>query len=363
MKLELKRKEFLEVLGQVQHITERRAHQPILSFVLIKADEKNQLTLLATDLEVFVKAKSKCEKSSNLEIALPAKELYELVKEIDSEKIEVEVKNGTTELRTKSGKYFIHSLPSSQFPYPPEGEFFSIASMSSATLYELFEKTAFAASSDESRYVLTGVLVEISKSEIRLIASDGHRLATYSVENENSQETKFIIPKNAVSDLKKILPSQKIVEIKQNEGVVLISSPDISIWIKTISEEYPNWRAVFPKDEEVSRCIVKSQEFKKALKRVGIFASSKFPYVILEVDKGKVILRAESDELGSSEEEIDADTYGEEKIALSLKFLQDAISSIDSPLVSIKIFGQTSPCLIQPVGGKGAENLIMPIKL
>jgi len=106
MKLELKRKEFLEVLGQVQHITERRAHQPILSFVLIKADEKNQLTLLATDLEVFVKAKSKCEKSSNLEVALPARELYDLVKEIDSGKNRIRSKKRYNRNQNKIRKIF-----------------------------------------------------------------------------------------------------------------------------------------------------------------------------------------------------------------------------------------------------------------
>jgi DNA polymerase-3 subunit beta len=367
MKIEVKRKDFLEPLGVVQHVSERRATQPILSHVLIRTDEKD-LTLFATDLEVFVKVRGKCEKAEKIEIAVPARELYELIKELDTEKIEIESKNGSVSIKAQKGNYRMNSIPASQFPLPPEKEFSDLVFLSSADLLSLIEKTAFAASNDESRYVLTGILVEIEKGFTRFVASYGHRLAMFERQVENTHsEHKFILPKNAVSDIKRVLPSvKKGFEIKVTEEDVLFWSEDVEIWVKTIQEEYPNWRDVIPSDDElVSRCIVKVPEFKKCLKRASLFASSKFPYVNISVESGKVIIESESDELGSCVEEIDADTSGKtkEKIALSVKYLQDAISSLDSPLASIKIFGDTSPCVVEPVSGEGALNLIMPLKL
>jgi len=169
-------------------------------------------------------------------------------------------------------------------------------------------------------------------------------------------------------DIKKILQGKQNISIKFSEGTLFLSSEkgDISIWIKVIDEEYPAWREVIPREQDmVCQCIVKSQELKKTLKRTQIFASSKFPFVSIEIREGKTIWKSESDELGFSEEEIDADVSCKVpfRIALSLRYLQDALSSIDSSLVSIKIFGEERPLLVEPVGGTGAKNLIMPIKL
>ena len=368
MRMEIKRKDFIESLGVVQHVAERRATQPVLSHVLIKAEGKT-LTLFATDLEVFVKVKGKCEKADGLEVAVPARELYELVKELDADKIKVESKNGSVSISAQKGKYRINGISPSQFPSPPEKDFSRVGFLSSQNLQSLIEKTAFATSTDESRYVLTGVLVELGKGFTRFVASDGHRLSLFEIqmEEDTSEEQRFILPKNAVSDIKRVLPSVKDgFEIKVSDEDVLFSSENIEIWVKTIQEEYPNWRDVIPSDDElVSRCIVKVPEFRKSLKRASLFASSKFPYVNLSVEQGRILIESESDELGSCSEELDADTTGKttEKIAISVKYLQDALSALDSPLASIKIFGDTSPCVVEPVSGEGATNLIMPLKL
>lgn len=367
MKIEVKRKDFLETLGQIQHVTERRAHQPILSHVLIKA-EGEDITFFATDLEVFVKAKSKCISYGNFEIALPAKELYELIREIESEKISIEILDGKTEIKSKEGKYRLNSISPSQYPLPPEKEWVNITTLPAQTLITLIEKSSFAASQDESRYVLTGVLTEFLSNSIIFVASDGHRLAYFEVPHEVEREGKFVIPKNAIQDIKKILVGRQNISVKFSEGTLFLSSEkgDISIWIKVIDEEYPAWREVIPSDKDmICQCVVKREELKKTLKRLSIFAGSKFPFVSVEVRDGKAIWRSESDELGFSEEEIDADVSGKVpfRIALSIRYLQDALSSIDSSLVSIKIFGEMSPLCVDPVGGTGAKNLIMPIKL
>ncbi len=370
MKIEVKRKEFLESLGFVQNVAERRTNQPALSCVLLKSIGKD-LWIFATDLEVFAKVKAKYEKKEDkFEIALPAHQLYELVKELESEKIEIEIQNSTGIIRSKEGKgnYKIHGLPHSQFPTLPEKNFSPTYRISSSDLYDLIEKTAFAASSDESRYVLTGILAQLENGIVRFVASDGHRLAFYEVENETTEtETQFILPKNAVSDIKKIIANyQKDFEISVGESEVLLSSEDVTLWIKTIQEEYPDWRSVIPSDDDVViRCIVKSQELKKSLKRASLFAPSKFPYVTLAPSSTKLVIKSQSDELGSMEEELDSDTTGKDEIqiVLSTKYLQEALSAIDAPLTSLKIFGAESPCVIEPVSGKGATSLIMPIRL
>ncbi len=336
-----------------------------MSHVLIKSSDKD-LWLFATDLEVFIRAKSHCVQSSGFSAVIPAGELYELIKELDSEKVEFEGQDGSVLIKCREGKYRLQVLSPTQFPIPPEKSFSKVISISSGDLQNLIEKTAFAASQDESRYVLTGVLVEIDKDVIRFVSSDGHRLAMFEREHEGAEERKFILPKNAVSDIKRILASQsRVFDILSAEDEVLLRSDEISMWIKLITEEYPNWRDVIPSDDEVrARIILKTNELKKSLKRANLFASSKFPFVILEPKAGKLVVEAETDELGAMHEEIDADVSGDEiKIALSIKYIQDALSTMETSLTSIKLFGESSPCIVEPVSGEGALNLIMPIKI
>lgn len=364
--MEIKRKEFIEVLGMIHNVTERRTNQPILSHVLIKSDSK-EIQLFATDLEVFVKASGKFSKGAKFEIALPAKELYELAKELESENLKLEIQDGKVEITAKEGKYRVNSLSPSQFPLPKEKEYNYIATISAKDLYELTEKTVFAASSDESRYVLTGVLVELADGYCRFVASDGHRLAFFEKPEEIKNNATFILPKNAISDIRRILGTyQKPFDILGEKEEVLLKSEEISLWIKTIQEDYPNWRDVIPTEKDIiSQSIVKTQDLKKSIKRASLFASPKFPYVVLTPTDGKLLAQAESEELGFMKEELDSDVSGEKdtKVAISIKYLLDAINSVDSPLISIKISGESSPVVISPVGGSGATNVIMPIRL
>lgn len=364
--IEVKRKEFIEKLGMIQHITERRTNQPILSHVLIKTDGR-EVEFFVTDLEVFVKAKNPVLKGHKFEIALPARELYELARELDSETLNFEVKDGKVEIRAKEGIYQMNSLSASQFPYPKEKDYEYVATLPAKDLYELIEKTAFAASSDESRYVLTGVLVEMLQGSCRFIASDGHRLSYFELQEDIKSDVTFILPKNGISDIKRILSSyQKGFSIYVSEDEVKLESDDISLWIKTIQEDYPNWREVIPSEKDIiTQAIVKTQELKKSIKRASLFASSKVPYVVINPSDGKVIIQAESEEVGAMTEEIDGDVSGDKsiKVAVSIKYLLDAINSVDSPLISIKISGDSSPLIVSPVGGKGATNVIMPIRL
>lgn len=364
--IEIKRKEFIETLGMIQHVTERRTNQPILSHVLIKSDSK-EIQFFATDLEVFVRASGRFSKGAKFEIALPAKELYELAKELESENLKLEIQDGKVEIIAKEGRYRLNSISSSQFPIPKEKEYSYIANIPAKDLHELVEKTVFAASSDESRYVLTGVLVELVDGYCRLVASDGHRLAFFEKAEEIKNNSTFILPKNAISDIRRILGTyQKPFEIYADKEEVLLKSEDISFWIKTIQEDYPSWRDVIPGEKDIiSQSIVKTQEIKKSIKRASLFASSKFPYLVLSPTDGKMLVQAESEELGLMKEELDSDVSGKKeiKIALSIKYLLDAINSVDSPLTSIKITGESSPVIVSPVGGPGATNVIMPIRL
>lgn len=364
--IEVKRKDFIETLGMIQHITERRTNQPILSHVLIKSDSKD-IQFFVTDLEIFVRARSTISKGGKFETALPARELYELAKELESETIKFEITDGKVEIKAKEGKYQINVLSPSQFPLPKEKEYSYISTLPAKDLHELIDKTAFAASSDESRYVLTGVLVEIDSGYCRFVASDGHRLAFFEKQEETKQNISFILPKNGISDIKRMLTTyQKPFELYYEKDEVLLKSEDISLWIKTIQEDYPNWKDVIPSEKDiVSQSIVKTQEIKKSIKRASLFASQRFPYVVLTPQEGKLVVQAESEELGSMKEELDSDTSGEKdiKVALSIKYLLDAINSVDSPLISIKISGESSPTVVSPIGGVGATNVIMPIRI
>lgn len=363
--MEVKRKDFIEALGMIQHVTERRTNQPILSHVLIRSDG-GELELFATDLEIFVRTKGRVSKSGNLEVALPARELYELARELESDVLRFTLVDGKVEIRAKEGKYHLNSLSPVQFPVPKEREYTHVTTLSARDLYELIDKTAFAASSDESRYVLTGVLVEVLDGYCRFVASDGHRLAFFEVPASTSENASFILPKNSISDIKRILTSyQKPFEVLVERDEVLLRSEDISFWIKTIQEDYPNWRDVIPSERDiVSQCVLKAQELKKSSKRASLFASSKFPYMTLMTTEGKLVIQAESEELGFMTEELDADVSGEStKIAISIRYLMDAVNSVESPLLSIKISGEFSPVVISPIGGKGSTNVIMPIRL
>ena len=367
MKVSAKRKDLVEILSVVQSIAERRTVHSIYRHSLLRAEDST-LTFFSTDGEVFLKISGKGNVVEPGDVLFPAREVYELVREIEKDEIEIQSAESVVLLKTQNAEYKIQTLSSGEFPPPPQDEDYSKATKLKADdLDELIEKTIFATSTDESRYVLTGVLVEFEKGVCRFVASDGHRLSYYEKECEVENEGKVILPRAGINDIRRIVSSMPTdFEIFISEKITKFEGKGITLWVTNISEEYPDWRAVVPDPTGyVAKITASTTELKRAFKRASLFATSKLPYVKLTTEKGKLKIEAEAVELGKSTEWVDVDLDGKDgvQMSFSVKYLLEAIGTIDAPLTPIKIYDETSPCVIEPVGGPGAKGLVMPMKV
>ena len=364
MELEIKRKELFEGVNIAQAISEKKSVVPILSYMLISA-QGDSVQISATDLEVFVKLKIPCSVRKEGEISVVSRKLYEILREMEFYSLKLSVQKYKISINSGSVVCEIVSLPSSEFPKVDDSGFSKIFTISSQDLRDLLDKTTFAAAPpEESRYALTGILIEVERGKVNFVASDGHRLSLCGKEIKTDAQKTFLISKSSADEIRKVVSVDNVdFEIFISSKASLFTCKNVSVWVKFLDEEFPKYKDVIPQDFK-TKIVVKTPELKRVVRRASVFSSSKFSVVKLDVKKGTLKVSAESPEFGRSEESVDADISGQDiQIHMSTKYLLDSVSAIDAPLVSIKISGDMSPCVVEPSGGFGATGVIMPVRL
>jgi len=367
MNFTISKDQIIAGLQAVQNVVSTRTTLPILSNVLLKADDK-YLEITATDLDVTVACKVEANIKKPGSTTLPVKKLFGIVRELNGEiEIETDEKN-IASIRSGSSYFKIHGLGADEFPPLPKFKDDKKVTVSQETIRGMLKKTAFAVSTDESRYVLNGIFVSLKDGKMTFVATDGRRLALVDEEVEINEKSsgEFIVPAKAVNELTRLLQEKGNVEIKFGENQASFAlqnenSFSVLLITKLIEGNYPNYRQVIP-GEAKERISLGREEFQQALRRAEIMTSEKTNSVKLAFGKNNLTITANSPEVGEARETIAINYKGKEfAIAFNPRYLIDPLGALSEDEIFIELIDELSPGVVKINGP--FLYVVMPMRL
>src|SRR6266436_2059542 len=305
MKFSATKEKLLEGLQQVQNVVSTRTTLPILSNVLLQA-KGNEVHLTTTDLDVGVRGSFEANVEKDGATTLPARRLFTIIRELPSSEVRFEV-DGKNAAFIRSGQSFfkILGLPEEEFPPLPKFDSAKVITIRQKDLRDGLRKTSYAISTDETRYVLNGLLFSLKENKLTLVATDGRRLAMVDIELEfpRSQETDIIVPTKAVTELQRLLGEEGDVKLTVGENQVAFEVNGTLLVSKLIEGNYPNYRQVIP-GEAKERITLEREAFLNTVHRVSLLASEKSNSVKLVFSKNNIDIIANTPEVGEARESL-----------------------------------------------------------
>ena len=339
-------------LQTVQNVVGTRSTLPILSNVLLVAGE-NSLELRATDLEVSIHATVAAKVEREGASTLPAKRMFGLVREIEATEIEIEINDkGIATVQAGAAKYKLHGIGAEE--YPPEAKFKESGriKVGQGKIREMIRKTGYAVSTDESRHTLNGIYVDVEEGKIKMVATDGRRLALVEEEIEGGTKAKFILPTKTVSELQRMLQSEGEMEIGVGETHAEFKIPQdngetVKIHSKLVEGNFPNYKQVIP-TESKERITVVKEELLHALRRADQITSDKANSVKLKFADNALSITANTPEIGSGKESIAIQYTGPEiEVAFNPVYLMDPLKILEGDEVYIELTDSLSPGVLK----------------
>ncbi|NJM54807.1 MAG: DNA polymerase III subunit beta [Verrucomicrobiae bacterium] len=355
-------------LAAVQNVVSTRTTLPILSNVLIRAED-GRLHLTATDLDVTISASVEATVAKSGATTIPVKKLGGIVREIPTGEFDIEVddKNNCS-LRAGSSFYKIHGLSSEEFPPAAKFKETKHIVMPQDKLRGMLRKTSYAMSADETRYVLNGLLFSLKDHKLTLVATDGRRLALVDEEVDvpAGSEGDFIIPSKAIGELGRLLADKGNVEIKLAENQASFTlmeddKPGTVLMTKLIEGNYPNYRQVIPAESK-ERIQFAREELLGGIKRADIMTSDKSNSVKLAFTKNNLAITANTPDVGEARESI-AINYkgGDFAIAFNPAYLMDPLKALETDEVFFELSDELSPGVVKINGP--FLYVIMPMRM
>ena len=364
MEVVIDRDAFLKGLQMVQNIVEPRQTLPILANVLLEA-AGDTVRLTATDLEVGARVSVPAKVGAKGAITVSARKLAEIVKELPAAAVALKVsENVTVTLRCGGASYRMIGLAPDDFPPVVPASPQSWVSIEAKVLREMLTQTSFAVSHDETRYALNGVLFAFQGKDVRMVATDGHRLAlsTRSLGQGVASAT-GIVPRKAVTEIMRVIGAGEEVQIAITENQFVLQMPNFVMTARLIEGQFPNYEAVIPKAHP-GRLTTARAGLSAALRRVAVMAEERNKPVKLALSPASLKVSASSQELGEAEEILDVDYAGEEMvIGFNSRYLLEAMAALEKDQVVLEIKDAQSPGVIKSVEGEGYCCVIMPMRI
>jgi DNA polymerase-3 subunit beta len=373
MKLSCLQENLNRGLNCVGRAAATRTTLPITNNVLMATDQ-GRLKLVATNLEMAISCWVGAKIEEEGAITVPARLLNEFVASLPSDKIDINLSPRTKTLQLKCARFEarISGINAKDFPPIPTAEDGISTKISVEDLHRGIGRVVFAAATDESRPVLTGVHAEFEDKLLTLAAADGFRLAVYKLPLLTAVKEKAtaIIPARALAEINRLATDQEeAIEIKLNtaKSQILFRLKDAELISQLVQGGFPQYSQLIPQSY-TTRAVVDVPQFLRATKTASIFARDGSGIVRLVITpgakaaQGKLTIAARSEEIGDDVGEIDATVEGEEaKIAFNGKYLIDVLSVLNEQQVALEVTSPSSPGVIRPVGVDNYVHVVMPM--
>ncbi len=372
MKFNINRVDFLKPIARVQGIVEKRTTMPVLSNLLMDVSD-GAVQVTATDLEVSIRDRApviSIEEQGS--ITVNARKLYEIVKAFPDDELKIScTKESRITIKGAKSTFNVMGQPKSNFPEIPSMDGDQLHSVKVETLKEMIDRTSFAVSTDETRYNINGFLLEKDGDKVKMVATDGHRLAVVEKEYELDlgENERALLPRKGVMELRKLLDEdgEKEFSMGVSGKSLLIRKDDVSMNVRLLEGEFPDYKRVIPEGNDRIAKAGKT-ELAGSLKRVSILSEDRIKGVRFNfADSKRLVLSASSKEIGDATVEMDVDysSSGDEgmEIAFNAVYILDLLEAIDEDKVTICLKDQLSPGIMRPEGSDDYTYVIMPMRL
>ena len=360
-------------LGIVSRSVAARSTLPITQNILLVA-EQSRLKLAATNLEMATSCWIGAKVEQEGSITIPARLLIDFINSLPNDLIEIDLPPDSHTLSIKSGRSQAHinGIDAEDFPPIPQISDGITISIEAAKLKEGIAQVTFAAATEESRPVLTGINTEFDGDQFNLVAADGFRLAIHKTTLASliDQKVTSIVPARTLNELNRLLTDQEEpveITINQQKNQALFRLTNAELFSQLIPGSFPNYFQVIPQSY-TTRAVVDINEFLRVTKMSSIFARDTSGIIRLsitpgsELIPGKLTVSAQAEEVGSNLSEIDALVDGEEaKIAFNVKYVSDVLSVLRQAQVALEVTTPSSPGVIRPLGVDNYVHVIMPM--
>ncbi|MCX5994571.1 MAG: DNA polymerase III subunit beta [Chloroflexi bacterium] len=372
MKVSCSQEDLSKGLAVVGRAVATRAVLPITNNVLI-ATEGSRLRLAATNLEIAISCWIPATIEKEGTVTIPARLVTDFVNSLPSGQqiaMALSPRSRSVELRCARHEAHISGLDPADFPAIPKITDGMNVKVKPGDLRLAINQVGFAAASEESRPVLTGVHAEFEGEQLTLAAADGFRLAVRKVSLAKPVDTKIaiIIPARSLAELNRLISEQEEpleLTVNSQKSQVLFRLRNVEMVSQLIQGTFPNYSQLIPKSYS-TRAVIKLSEFLRATKSASIFARDGSGIVRLQImpkdGKGKIAISARAEEIGDNLGEVDATVEGEEaKIAFNSKYLMDVLGVIAKEEVALETTTSSSPGVIRPVGDESYIHVVMPM--
>lgn len=371
MKLSIDRAALLRALNHIQSVVERRNTIPILSNVLIRAED-GVLSMTATDMDLEINESVAANVGTAGVITAPAHTLHDIVRKFpDGSEVEIELNNEGTQITVRAGRsqFKLSCLPVSDFPALGAGELPQSFAIPAASLRALVDRTKFAMSTEETRYYLNGIYLHETEQEgvkvLRAVATDGHRLARFEMPLPEgaSGMPGIIVPRKAIQELRKLSDdAADTIKISLSETKIRFEFDHIVLTSKLIDGKFPDYERVIPKgNDKIVECDPKM--FTGAIDRVSTISDGKSRAVKIALQGKTMTISASSAESGSATEQMEVNGDTDIEIGFNAKYLLDITSQITGEGCRLTLADAASPTIIQDNSDLSALYVLMPLRV
>jgi DNA polymerase III subunit beta len=370
MEIVVRKNDLLRELQLFQGIVERKNTIPILANVLMEA-KGDQISFLATDLEVALRSKCAATVTTPGALTLPAKKLYEIVKSLPETDIRISEDKGGVKVAADRFDSRMQTLPREDFPTLPESGGAPTAILPRAALKEMVAKTQFAITGEDTRYFLNGAQFVLKPDEMNLVATDGHRLALVSVarngtSEKDAAENKAILPKKTLGELARLMSDgDGDITYERGENHLFFEVGGRLLISRMIDGQFPAYERVIPKGND-KHIEFERDRLTNAVKRVALLSNERSRAVKIQIEKGKVDVTSSSPELGEAKETIPVEYSGASmQICFNAQYVLDFLAAVSTDVVSLELKDEVSQAVMKPVGAEGYDYtyVIMPMRV
>ncbi len=359
------RKDLYHGIQTVSRAIAGRSAWPILNNVLIRTEE-NHLRLTAFDLELGIECTVPCIVEDEGALTVPAKLIADVLGTMPEADVQIsEEDQSQINVRCEKSDYTILGLPAEEFrPLPeiPDSRSFDITQ---AALHNMIKQTIFAVSPDESRAILTGTLLILSGDQIKLVSTDTHRLAVRdSVVANATGEATCIVPRRALDELSRLIGDEDTpVTISIADSQIKFVVDGITIISRLIEGQFPSYERVIPESHD-KRLTIPADELLARVRRASIVAKENANRIVLHTDGDRLIMTAESGEVGKAYEELEIVKEGDDiEIAFNAKYLVEFLNVVGTEGVFMELTGTLNPGVMKPVGKDDYVYVLMPMQI
>ncbi len=365
MKFVVAKQDLADVIAQLQNVVAARPALPLLANFLLEA-AKDELIFTATDLTVGMRCFVPAKVLKSGATTLPAKRFFQLIREISAPQIEMTLQTGEiAEIRAGHSHFRLHGLSRSEFPQLPGFAGATQIKIAQGQLRELFFKTAFAVSREETRFALTGILLQLAEGSITAVGTDGRRLARaelFQVLENNKTSGRYVIPLKAIDEMSRILrDSDEEAILSLMSERVSLETGDVTLVSKLLAGEYPDYQRVIPQKSEM-QITLHREELIALLRQVALFTSENAQSVRFSFSDGELTLSANNPEIGEGKAGMPVDYQGPRfDIAFNPHFFIDILRHSVDETITLLLNDRYNPGAVRD--SSNALFVLMPMRI